>query len=452
MTRSIKHILLTLSFSCFSLVGWAQEDSTLTYEEAVGIALRENIQIQQQRNLLEVSQAERSQAYAQFAPSVGFQAGASRVYGRQFDQTAGDFTEEINNRMDGGLGASMTLFNGFRNINQLRQSRENAEAQLNLINQTKQDVTFNVSQQYLQVLLNQELLRIQKANLEQQEELLESTRTFVESGAQFNIADLYNQEAQTKRAALTVVEAENALTISKVQLIRILQIDPFKDWTFAEPDINQWEILSDIVSIEEAYNQAIANRPDIKQQENIIQTSYYGMKVARSGYLPRLSAGYYIGSQYSTLFDAPVSDQLFDINRVSVISLDLNIPIFSNLDNYAAVQRNKQVMNNAELDMEDLKRNIFEQLQTAITEYKATKQRIIAAEAQLKAAEQALEAERERFRLGVSNIIDLSLVNASYVEAQATQAQANYQLIFQKTALDYFMGKLQPEDIVARGN
>ncbi|WKN45680.1 TolC family protein [Tunicatimonas pelagia] len=445
----MKRLVLPLLFLTIlgNLSAWAQEDNTLTYEEAVSIALRENIQIQQQRNLLEVNRAERAQAYAQFAPSIGFEASGTRIYGRQFDNTTGRFTEEINNRLDPGIGASLTLFNGFRNINQLRQSRKSAEAQLNLINQTKQDVTFDVSQQYLQVLLDQELLRIQQANLEQQEELLESTRTFVESGAQFNIADLYNQESEVKRIALLVVEAENALTISKVQLIRLLQIDPLAEWAFAEPDINQWEILSKDINIEEAYNQAIANRNDIKQQENVIQANQYGMKVARSGYIPRLTASYSIGSQYSTLFDSTFTDQIFDINRVSVIRLNLNIPIFSNLDNYVAVQRNKQLMHNAELGLEDLKRNTFELLQTAVADYKAAKQRIIAAEAQVKAAEKALEAERERFRLGVGNVLDLNQVNAAYVEAQATQAQANYQLIFQKTALDYYTGKLQPESI-----
>jgi len=228
----------------------------------------------------------------------------------------------------------------------------------------------------------------------------------------------------------------------------LLQIDPFANWDFAEPDINQWEILSDDINIEEAYNQAIANRYDIKQQENTIQASQYGIKVARSGYMPRVSAGYYVGSQYSTLFQRTFSDQILDINRVSVLSLNLNIPIFSNLDNYAAVQRNKQLMNNAELELEDLKRNTLEQLQTAVADYQAAKQRIVAAEAQVKAAEKALEAERERFRLGVSNVLDLNRVNAAFVGAQANQAQANYQLIFQKTALDYFTGRLQPESMV----
>nr|WKN38918.1 TolC family protein [Tunicatimonas sp. TK19036] len=445
----MKRTIVLLSFLTFGFAvsnSWAQEDNTLTYEEAVNIALRENIQIQQQRNLLEISRAERAQAYAQFAPSLGFEATGQQIYGRQFDQTAGDFTE-ITTRGSGGFGASLTIFNGFKNINQLRLSQQNASAQINLIDQTKQDVVFNVSQQYLQVLLNQELLRIQQANLEQQEELLESTRTFVETGTQYNIADLYNQEAETKRVALLVVEAENNLTISKVQLIRLLQVDPFQEWVFSEPDVNQYEILSESINIEEEYNQAIANRSDIKQQGNIIQASIYRTKVVRADYFPRLSLGYSIGSQYTSLDTVAFSDQVFDKNRASVLSLSLYIPIFSNLNNYALIQRNKQLKNNAELDLEDLKRNVFEQLQTAAADYRTAQQRVISADAQVKAAEQALEAEKERFRLGVSNILDLNRVNAAFVEAQATQVQADYQLIFQKTAIDYYTGKLEPTSV-----
>ena len=417
-------------------------DSTLTYEEAVKIALRENIQIQQQRNLLDVAKAERAQAYAQFAPSVGFEAQGSKIYGRQFDNTAAEFTDQAS-RLSGGLGASLPLFNGLRNYHQLRQSQASAAAQVQTINQTQQDVIFNVSQQYLQVLLNQELLRITQANLVQQKELLESIRTFVDAGLR-NIADLYNQESETKRIALLEVEAENDLAISRVQLIRTLQIDPFKTWSFAEPDAEQWEVLAENIDLEEAYNTAVAHRPDLQSQRNTIQANRYDIGVARSRYWPSLSLDYYFGSQYSTLFDPTLRDQLLNINKVQVISLNLSVPIFNNLQTHTVVQRQKQVFNNAQLALEDLERNILEQLQTAVADYRAAQQRLIAAEAQVKAAEKALEAEKERFRLGVGNVLDINRVNATYVEAQANLVQANYTLVFQKTIMDYYTGKLQP--------
>jgi len=418
------------------------QDSTLTYDEAVSIALRENIQIRQQENILETARAERARAYANMAPSLNFGATGQRIYGRQFDNTTGRFTEQKVDRLYGGLSAELTLFNGFAIVNTIKQRQKAAEAQFYQINQSKQDVIFSVSQQYLQVLLNQELLRIAKSNLKQQNELAESIKIFVETGTR-NIADQYNQESEARKAALSVVEMENQLTVSKVQLIRTLQIDPFENWIFTEPDFNEKIVLEERSSMEDMYNTAIANRYDLKQQTNNIDASKYALRATKSLYYPNLSLGYDLYSQYSNLDEENnLEKQLFDINNSQVISLRLNVPIFNNLSTRTRIQRSKQELNNAMLDLEDLERNIFEQLQTAIADYNTAQERIVAAEAQVKAAEKALEAEKERFRLGVGNILDLNRVNAAYVEALSTQAQANYQLIFQKTALDYYQGTL----------
>ncbi|WKN31039.1 TolC family protein [Porifericola rhodea] len=432
---------ITLLLSITPLIAQVQ-DSTLTYDEAVSIALRENIQIRQQENILETARAERAQAYANMAPSLNFGATGQRIYGRQFDNTTGRFTEQKVDRLYGGLSAELTLFNGFAIVNTIKQRQKAAEAQFYQINQSKQDVIFSVSQQYLQVLLNQELLRIAKSNLKQQNELAASIKIFVETGTR-NIADQYNQESEARKAALSVVEMENQLTVSKVQLIRTLQIDPFENWIFTEPDFNEEIVLEERSSMEDMYNTAIANRYDLKQQTNNIDASKYALRATKSLYYPNLSLGYDLYSQYSNLDEENnLEKQLFDINNSQVISLRLNVPIFNNLSTRTRIQRSKQELNNAMLDLEDLERNIFEQLQTAIADYNTAQERIVAAEAQVKAAEKALEAEKERFRLGVGNILDLNRVNAAYVEALSTQAQANYQLIFQKTALDYYQGTL----------
>ena len=424
---------------------FAQSDSILTYEQAVNIALRENIQIQQQRNVLNTAEAERDQAYAQFLPNVYAFANGQRQVGRAPDNNTLRLVDATSNFLSVGVQASLTIFNGLGNINQLRQSQSAAEAQFHQINATQQQVVFDVSQQYLQVLLNQELLRIAKANLEQQEELLTSVEIFVEAGTQ-NIADQYNQEAETKRIALTVVEAENQLAISKAQLTRTLQIDPFKAWTFAEPDVEPLELLSEDMNLENMYNEAVRQRPDLRQQQQLIKANQFGVKVARADFYPTLEVGYSYGSRYSSNdADFTFDEQITEANITRGPFAQLYIPIFQNLQTRTQVQRNKQLLNNAELTLEDLQRNVLEQLQTTLADYRAAQQRIIATDAQVKAAEKALEAEKERFRLGVGNILDLNRVNAAFVGAQANRVQANYTLVFQKTALDYYTGKLEPE-------
>ncbi len=430
----------------------AQTDSTLTYEQAVNIALRENLQIQQQRNVLNTSQAERRQSLAQYLPSAEAGVQGQRSFGRQFDETTGAFTSQEANRASGYLSANYTIFNGLARYHRLRQSKSALEAQIEQVAQAKQDLVFNVSQQYLEVLLNQELLRIAKTNLEQQEELLTSVEIFVIAGTQ-NIADQYNQEAESKRVALEVVEAENALAVSKAGLVRILQIDPFKSWQFIEPDVEQAEMLTQQIDLKTAYNQALDNRSDLRQIKHQVAANRREIKIAKAGYLPSLTLSYFYYSRYSSLDSIqndqreniagrPFREQVFERNPVQELQLSLTIPIFDRLETNVNIQRSRQLYNNSQLDLEDLQRAIFEQLQTVAADYRAAQERIIASEAQVRAAEKALEAEKERFRLGVGNILDVNRVNALYVEAQANQVQANYTLIFQKTALDYFTGTL----------
>ena len=442
---STTYCLLLTAYCLLPTSLHAQSDSTLTYEQAVKIALRENIQIRQQRNLLTTAEAERDQAYAQFLPNVYAFANGQRQVGRAPDNNTLQLVDATSNFLSLGAQASLTLFNGLGNVNQLRQAQSSAEAQFHQINATQQQVVFDVSQQYLQVLLNQELLRIARANVKQQEELLTSVKTFVEAGTQ-NIADQYNQEAETKRVALTVVEAENQLAISKAQLIRTLQIDPFKEWTFTEPDAQTLELLGDETSLENMYNEAIRRRPDLQQQQQQIKANQFGVKVARADFYPTLEVGYSYGSRYSSNDNAFTFDeQITEANITRGPFAQLYIPIFQNLQTRTQVQRSKQLLNNAELTLEDLQRNVLEQLQTTLADYRAAQQRIVAANAQVKAAEKALEAEKERFRLGVGNILDLNRVNAAYVEAQANEVQANYTLVFQKTAIDYYTGTLESE-------
>jgi outer membrane protein len=430
---------------CFSLIiNVVAQENTITYEEAIKTALRQNIPLQQEQNLLKVAEAYRSQSYASFLPEVSAYLGANRIIGRQFDQTVGDFTEEKVNNMNGSIDASIPIFTGFNRLHTMRQAESAVEQKYYQIVRSKQDAIFNASVQYLTVIVNRELLEVAKADLAFQEELLGSIQIFLETGTR-NIADLYNQEAGVKRIALTVVEAENQLDISKAELIRMLQVNPLVEWTFEAPEREFAELLTQEVDIESMYNEAIASRPDYKQQKEQIEIDERGVKIAKSNYYPSLGLGYSFGSRFSSLAQETFSDQFRDINRVQVYGAQLNIPIFSNLRTRANVQRNLQLYNNSQLALEDLERSIFTEVQTAIANFKAAQQRVIFADAQLKAAEKALEVERERFRLGTGTLIDLNRANATYVQAQSENIQADYTLIFQKTALDYYKGVLETE-------
>jgi outer membrane protein TolC len=59
------------------------------------------------------------------------------------------------------------------------------------------------------------------------------------------------------------------------------------------------------------------------------------------------------------------------------------------------------------------------------------------------AAKEAQLAISERFRLGLSNFVDLATANQQLVAAQADQAQSTYTLFFQEVLMKHALGTLE---------
>ena len=64
----------------------AQELRTLTFSEAINIALENNITLGQESNRLDVFQADKSTSYARMAPVVSMSGNLGRNDGNSFNQ------------------------------------------------------------------------------------------------------------------------------------------------------------------------------------------------------------------------------------------------------------------------------------------------------------------------------------------------------------------------------
>ncbi|KXK24492.1 MAG: outer membrane efflux protein [Bacteroidetes bacterium OLB12] len=83
----------------------------------------------------------------------------------------------------------------------------------------------------------------------------------------------------------------------------------------------------------------------------------------------------------------------------------------------------------------------------AYQNYQDAQASFTSAEAQLKAGELSYQMEKERYDLGISNIVQLTTAQQAYVRAQSDFASAQFTLMFQKLLINYATGTLQEEDI-----
>lgn len=429
----------------------AQNAERITLEQAINIALENNIALKQAENRMIVQDANVRSAQMDFLPNLNLGINGSRNTGRQFIQETLTYDDLTSLSSGASLSSSIVVFDGLRNINNLRATQTTRLSAEETLQRARENVIFNTASTYLNVLLNQELLGIAKQNLEASQKQLEQVKAQVEVGMR-PMVDLYNQEAVVANNEFQIVERENALNISIVQLVRVMAIDPMKEYEFVTPGINEDELEVKSFNLNQLIQYAMSNRSDLKSSESQIKVSQYNLRVARGALLPTLSLSGSLSGRYSDQFrernasnqliDVRYFDQLLDRQRSYSFGFNLQVPIFNRYNNTRNIQAGQVEYKNALLDLEAKKLEINQEVRQAYNDYLSASKQLETTERALLASSKAYETEQERYRVGASTLIELTRANAEFVSASSNRVQAIYRFVFQEKLLDYYLGQV----------
>lgn len=446
------HIICVLLF-LFPVLGQSQPQTTttLSLQEAIDIALENNYQLKQAENNRDLADTRVFSAKADFAPSINANFNGSRNVGRQFVEEDLSFDDRTTYSLSGSASANLTIFNGFRNIANLRLSRADQANLEELLQRLREDIIFETASRYLQVVLNEELLKISESTLEASESQLEQVEAQVEVGSRPTV-DLFNQEATVASDELTVIQGQNALQASKASLIRIMQDESITEVQTTVPSVEELAIMPTEINLDEMIEAALENRSDYSAQEFLIEGNRQDQIIARSQMIPTISATAGINTRYSDQFSLPTpddefetvpfDDQFFDQQINRSVGFSISIPIFSRWNNRTTLQSSKIQLRNSELELENIRFQITEEVRQAYNDYQSIVKELESSEKALIAAERAYETEQQRYEIGSTTLIELNQANANYVQAQSERVQAVYNFIFQEQLLDYYIGQL----------
>lgn len=455
----------------------------ITFVEALRLAEERNTRLRLARNTAEAQENAVALARSASLPDLALAVQPVRRYGLVFDQTTGSLQQETSDAMSASATTSIALYTGGRDAAEVRRRRLEREAGELALERTRDDVLFTVASQFLQTVLDGELVRIRREALAAQQAQLERLEALVEEGVRPR-ADVLQQAALVAEAEFAVLQAESQLQLSETALVQTLQLDPLGRYRFVAPDLGEAATPAPF-DLEALIGAALDRRADLRAQDLQIRAAEAGVRAARAGYLPRLTLFGSFGSSYSSFarravpgtsvtlplttadgqpvlvggepftisapgrFEpVPFGRQLVD-NRSGSIGLALQVPVFDRFVTRAQVRQAQLAVENERIRREDLRQEIALQVRQAYLDYRNAVQRLAVAERQLEAAAAALEAEQERFELGVATLAELTLARARAVEAESARAQAAAQLLFQQTRLEYAAG-LSPAEAPAR--
>ncbi len=444
------------------------ESRVLTFEEAIKIALKNNVLINTQRNNLELAQAQKLAGIASLGPNVNFNSSATRFNGNSFNQQLGFAVSGVRDNLSGNITAGIQLFNGFSSVNNMRGANAQLDAQSYFVQGTTQDVMNTVALQYLAVLLDIELLKIAKESFQAQDVLLTQVKEQLNLGARSQV-DEYNQDALTKGAEYRMVLAEVTLDNDRALLAQSLMIDVITDpFEVQKPLWDPGTVTAVGLNVDSLVNIAKSHRADYLRAEKMEQAQKYLAAASLGNSLPVLSAFAQIGTSYNKQHDEdpfeidpetgvstpnpryprPFTEQLRTNNFYRQAGLQLQIPIFNGFRNRSLYVQQKISFRNNKLQRENVEILVRNDVLRAVRTFEGSRKAYVVSLNQLEAAENAFVFETERYNLGVTNFVDYTNANRVLIQAQTDKASAEFRLVFQKIALDYAVGTLRPEDFV----
>ncbi len=455
---------------------------TITFDEAVRIALEQNTQLKRASNTARLQEIGVVSNWMDFFPNLNASVSGSQQYGRNFSLQEGGFTTETSEFASFGVSSNINLFNGFRDVASLDQAQLQSAASTQSLERTRQDVVFQVMESYIALVANEEQVRVLEEEVAYQQQLLERIEEFVEIGTR-PTSELYQQQAATAEAELTLLQAEQTYQFSQTELIQVLHLDPFGTYVFEAPAIEGEELTPAQYDLGQLIQAAYERRADLDAEQLQVQAAQAQVRVARGGYFPRLdlSAGYgsgwssvasplpiegtgtegrfvsvepvgggepvnvFVPGQSPDTYQPTFFNQL-DNRRGGSISLSLSIPVFNRLTTRNSVEQAQVQLQNARYDLEDLQQTVALQVRQAYLNYETAEKALAVTETRLRAAAQAREAAEARYNLGAAAFVELAQANTNYVSAASARVRARYDFLYRMKLIDYYLGVLDPSE------
>ena len=435
----------------------ARQSQEISFDQAVAIAMENSVVIKRGANNVLSQEASVRSAQANFLPNLNASTNGSRRMGLGFDQSTFERTSTATNSFGFGINSSLNLFNGFRDVATLEQAEKNLDALEYDFQRTEQTVVFNVITNFLVVIRAEEDIKIRQDDVAAQQQLLDQIQEFVNAGSR-PISDLYTQQATMANSESQLLSAENSWSNAKTRLIQVLQLDPLSEYSFVSPDPESVSLAVTPYNETNLINSAFENRADLRAQEASIEALAQGIRVAKGGYYPSLNFSAGANSNWSSaarskvgempdgspIFDTtPFSDQISD-NRSGSFSLSMQIPLFNRLNVKTGVQRQRITYDNAVLNLVDLRQSVALDVRQAYNNYQTAVKTLDVTDAGLRSAEQALAVEQERYNVGASTLVDLTVSQSRYTQASSQRIQALFDFYFQQRLIEYYQGTLYP--------
>jgi outer membrane protein len=453
--------------------------STLTLPQAVAIAIRNNLTVNQYTLTEQNAKINYDQAWEYMLPTFSASGGQQINFGRTINSsTSNQYITSQFNSGNAGLSSGLTLFHGLQLQNQLKQARYAHYASITDLQWQKDQITLATLLDYLQILSSRDQLRLAYEQAAIDSVTLDRETAQNKEGALTPISNLTDLQGQYAGDQANIATAVLTLESAKIALFSVLNV-PYRRDVEYQNSVTATDITGYQTSSDSIFQHALEIIPAVKSAQYRVLEYQKALSAARGYYWPTISLGAGVSTNWtnvpspssSVITDSSYSastsqfanangtgaiynkqyngynlypkwgDQ-FKNNRSEYVGINVNIPILNGFQYRNNVRQAKLTLKNYQLQNTNVRYQLQQTVEQAF-------QYMIAAYKQYKFIQQQADAYAESFRItnirfteGVITSDVYILAKAHIDQAQINLAAAKYSFIFRSKVLDYYQGKL----------
>lgn len=296
----------------------------------------------------------------------------------------------------------------FTVLNNYRSAREVARAGELSAKDAQDLVVLGVTGAYLQVLAAKARLDSAQAQLDTANALYQRTTQQLKFG-RAALIDVNRSQVEVLLDQQRLATLQNDLAKQKINLARLTGLAPHADY----------ELSNDIpyapaptLTMEDAIQQALGQRADLKAAETQVRAAERALAAARAERLPSASASLDYGD-----IGTPSA-----LRPTYTISATLNVPIWNGGRTGADIQQAQAALAQRRAELEDTRSQIESEVRSAYLDLEAASSQVRVAQQNIELMGETLHQTRQRFEAGVSENIEV-------VQSQESVASANLDYI-----------------------
>lgn len=405
--------------------GPMREGELLSLGQSISLARERHPSLTAARNTLRIHEGRTGQAQSAYYPQLNVSSGysrtdpmsasGSRAVGTAYDQYAHVFSLQQN------------LWDFHRTSLQVEiQELQHGAARWDLENVTIQ-VVFGVHQAYYGLLAAQRNLGAAREAVGQYEDHLARAKGLFAAGTRPKF-DVTKAEVDLAQARLEQIRAENAVRIARTNLNHAMGAPDAPAYEISDPG----DAPAEIPTLAEVLRAAYERRPDLRALRTRQESQDRSVDLAGRGYWPALTGS----ASYGWGGDS------FPWNEGWSVGATLTVPLFSGFSTRHQIEEAKANRDVLAANEEALRQTIHLEVEQAWLNLRETTERIAAAAATLRQAEDNYALARGRYAAGVGYPLEVTDALIALTNARTGYIRAGYDRRMAHVGLEKAMGEL----------